>query len=177
MFKILGVSPLFNDDNSEEDFNNNNNDNFQDNFNNQDFDQNDEDDDNNIYDEYFYMEQKKEKINMRQLSSPQLKKPENIKLVNKLQISLNLEYDKYVHMKIRDAENKRWEVPEKDVLDKDYILNKNDNLVEFSKYSKLLDSQFFYIEILTNEVNKTNSNETELEEEEEEEEDEEEEEE
>ena len=100
---------------------------------------------------------------MRQLSSPQLKKPENIKLVNKLQISLNLEYDKYVHMKIRDAENKRWEVPEKDVLDKDYILNKNDNLVEFSKYSKLLDSQFFYIEILTNEVNKTNSNETELE--------------
>ena len=163
MFKILGVSPLFNDDNSEVDFNNNNNDNFQDNFNNQDFDQNDEDDDNNIYDEYFYMEQKKEKINMRQLSSPQLKKPENIKLVNKLQISLNLEYDKYVHMKIRDAENKRWEVPEKDVLDKDYILNKNDNLVEFSKYSKLLDSQFFYIEILTNEVNKTNSNETELE--------------
>ena len=36
-------------------------------------------------------------------------------------------------------------------------------LIEFSKYSKLLDSQFFYIEILTNEVNKTNSNETELE--------------
>ena len=27
-----------------------------------------------------------------------------------------------LHLKIRDAENKRWEVPEKDVLDKDYIL-------------------------------------------------------
>jgi alpha-glucosidase (family GH31 glycosyl hydrolase) len=41
------------------------------------------------------------------------------------------------------------------------LLNKNDNLVEFSKYSKVLDSQFFYIEIIANEVNKTNVNETE----------------
>jgi hypothetical protein len=93
---------------------------------------------------------------MRQLSSFQLKKPENIKLINKLKISLNLEYDKFVHMKIKDAENKRWEVPENEVLDKDYLTNKNDNLIEFSKYSKLLDSQYFYIEILSNEVNQTN---------------------
>jgi hypothetical protein len=59
-------------------------------------------------------------------------------------------------MKIKDAENSRWEVPEKEVLDKDYLLNKNDNLIEFSKYSKLLDSQYFYIEILSHEVNQTN---------------------
>ena len=150
MFKILNISPLFNDDS--EIINDDNN--FQDN-NFGDFDRN-EDDDDNTYDEYFYMEQKREKIDLRQLSSPQLRKPENIKLVNKLQISLNLEYDKFVHMKIRDAENQRWEVPEKEVLDKDYLLNKNDNLVEFSKYSKLLDSQYFYIEILSKEVNHTN---------------------
>ena len=161
MFKILNVSPLFNnDDNQDPVFNNDNNDNNQD-VNDQNFDNDEDEDYSNVYDEYFYMDQKKEKINMRQLSSPQLKKPENIKLVGKLQISLNLEYDKFVHLKIRDAENKRWEVPEKDVLDKDYLLNKNDNLVEFSKYSKLLDSQFFYIEILTNEINKTKMNETE----------------
>ena len=121
MFKILNISPLFNDDS--EIINDDNN--FQDN-NFGDFDRN-EDDDDNTYDEYFYMEQKREKIDLRQLSSPQLRKPENIKLVNKLQISLNLEYDKFVHMKIRDAENTRWEVPEKEVLDKDYLLNKNDN--------------------------------------------------
>ena len=151
MFKILNISPIFNDDSEIL-----NDDNFQDNnFDGPDFDHN-EDDDDTIYDEYFYMDQKREKIDLRQLSSPQLKKPENIKLVNKLQISLNLEYDKFVHMKIKDAENSRWEVPEKEVLDKDYLLNKNDNLIEFSKYSKLLDSQYFYIEILSHEVNQTN---------------------
>ena len=161
MFKILNISPLFSDDNQDVMFNNDN-DNNQDNFNDQNFDNNDDDEEyNNIYDEYFYVDQDKDKINIRQLSSTQLKKPDNIKLVDKLQISLNLEYDKFVHMKIKDAENKRWEVPEKEVLDKDYLLNKNDNLVEFSKYSKVLDSQFFYIEIIANEVNKTSVNETE----------------
>ena len=158
MFKILGVSPIFNDDNSDPIFNNN--DNFQDNFANQEFDGDEDNEDYSVYDEYFYLEQKKEKINMRELSSAQLRKPEKIKLVDKLQISLNLEYDKFVHLKIKDAENKRWEVPEKEVLDKDYLSNKNDNLVEFSKYSKILDSQFFYIEVITNEANKTNLNET-----------------
>ena len=161
MFKILNISPLFSDDNQDAMFNNDN-DNNQDNFNDQNFDNNDDDEEyNNIYDEYFYVDQDKDKINIRQLSSTQLKNPDNIKLVDKLQISLNLEYDKFVHMKIKDAENKRWEVPEKEVLDKDYLLNKNDNLVEFSKYSKVLDSQFFYIEIIANEVNKTSVNETE----------------
>ena len=161
MFKILNISPLFSDDNQDVMFNNDN-DNNQDNFNDQNFDNNDDDEEyNNIYDEYFYVDQDKDKINIRQLSSTQLKNPDNIKLVDKLQISLNLEYDKFVHMKIKDAENKRWEVPEKEVLDKDYLLNKNDNLVEFSKYSKVLDSQFFYIEIIANEVNKTSVNETE----------------
>ena len=90
MFKILNISPIFNDDSEIL-----NDDNFQDNnFDGPDFDHN-EDDDDTIYDEYFYMDQKREKIDLRQLSSPQLKKPENIKLVNKLQISLNLEYDKF----------------------------------------------------------------------------------
>ena len=165
MFKILNVSFLFNnEDNQDPVFNNENDgDNNQDNLDNdRDFDPNDDDEVNNIYEEYFYLEQKKENINMRELSSPQLKKPDNIKLVKKLQISLNLEYDKFVHMKIKDAENKRWEVPENEVLDKEYLLSKNDNSVEFSKYSKSLDSQFFYIEVLTNETNKTSStNETE----------------
>ena len=160
MFKILNISPLFNSEDNQDNNNYNyNNENDDNNFDNdQDMDKNDEDEFDNIYEEYFYLEQKKENINMRQLSSPQLKNPENIKLVKKLQISLNLEYDKFVHIKIKDAENKRWEVPEKEVLDKDYLLNRNDNTVEFSKYSKSLDSQFFYIEVITNETNNTSFN-------------------
>ena len=160
MFKILNISPLFNSEDNQDNNNYNyNNENDDNNFDNdQDMDKNDEDEFDNIYEEYFYLEQKKENINMRQLSSPQLKNPENIKLVKKLQISLNLEYDKFVHIKIKDAENKRWEVPENEVLDKDYLLNRNDNSVEFSKYSKSLDSQFFYIEVITNETNNTSFN-------------------
>ena len=117
----------------------------------------DEDDEyRNNYDEemneYFYIEQNKEKIDFKDFSSQQLKKPENIKLIEKLEITLDLEYDKFVHLKIKDANDTRWEVPEKDVLDKDYLLNKNDNKIAMSRYSKIFDSQFFYIELLINDT-------------------------
>ena len=66
MFKILNISPLFSDDNQDVMFNNDN-DNNQDNFNDQNFDNNDDDEEyNNIYDEYFYVDQDKDKINIRQ---------------------------------------------------------------------------------------------------------------
>ena len=167
MFKILNISQIINED-SENNFMDNNN-NFHDNLDGPDFDpniNNNDEVDVSIYDEYFYLIQNFEKINMEKFNSPQLRKAENIKLVNKLQISLNIEYDKYVHLKIRDAENKRWEVPEKDVLDKDYILNKNDNLIELSKNTKVLDSQYFYIEIIANESSSKEAKEEEEEEEE-----------
>jgi len=94
----------------------------------------------------------KKKIDFKDFSSQQLKKPENIKLIEKLEITLDLEYDKFVHLKIKDANDTRWEVPEKDVLDKDYLLNKNDNKIAMSRYSKIFDSQFFYIELLINDT-------------------------
>ena len=62
MFKILNVSFLFNnEDNQDPVFNNENDgDNNQDNLDNdRDFDPNDDDEVNNIYEEYFYLEQKK----------------------------------------------------------------------------------------------------------------------
>ena len=151
MFKILNISQIINDDSE----NNMDNNNFPGNLDGPDFDPNLDNNDEvdvSVYDEYFYLIQNFEKIDMKKLSSPQLRKTENIKLVNKLQISLNLEYDKYVHLKIKDADNKRWEVPEDEVLDKDYLLRKNDNMIELSKNTKVLDSQYFYIEILTNET-------------------------
>ena len=119
-------------------------------------DDDEEDEYRNNYDEemneYFYIEQNKEKIDFKDFSSQQLKKPENIKLIEKLEITLDLEYDKFVHLKIKDANDTRWEVPEKDVLDKDYLLNKNDNKIAMSRYSKIFDSQFFYIELLINDT-------------------------
>ena len=119
-------------------------------------DDDEEDEYRNNYDEemneYFYIVQNKEKIDFKDFSSQQLKKPENIKLIEKLEITLDLEYDKFVHLKIKDANDTRWEVPEKDVLDKDYLLNKNDNKIAMSRYSKIFDSQFFYIELLINDT-------------------------
>ena len=103
--------------------------------------------------EFFYLLQKKEKINMSDFSSPQLKNPDKIRLIPKLEIRLDLEYDKFIHLKIKDAENERWEVPEKDVLDEDYYLNRNDNKVPITSYSRFFDTHYFYIELFFNEAN------------------------
>ena len=117
-----------------------------------------EHDKDNEYDEkmhIFYINQKKENINLANFSSPQLRKPENIKLIDKLEITLDLEYEKFIHLKIKDANTKRWELPENDVIDKEYLLNRNDNKIEISKYSNHYDShyQYFFIELLTNDEN------------------------
>ena len=121
-------------------------------------DMNEEDFKNYIVDEdegeHFYLIQKKEKIDFKDFSSPQLRKPENIKLIEKIEISLEIEYEKFVHLKIKDANNKRWEVPEKDVLDKEYILNRNDNKITVTRYSNIFESELFYIELISNETNK-----------------------
>ena len=117
----------------------------------------------NIYDEEeanetIYIIQKKEKIDFNQFSSPQLRKPENIKLISKLKISLNLEYDKIYHLKIKDADNKRWEVPEKDILDEEYLSNRNDNKVVMSKLKSKYIAKYFYIYFLTNITNSHDDN-------------------
>ena len=74
------------------------------------FDQDDDMDNDYNYAEdesskYFYIVQKKENISFTNFSSPQLRKPEKIKLVEKLEISLDLEYHKFVHLTIKDANN------------------------------------------------------------------------
>ena len=47
---------------------------------------------------------------------------ERITVINNLKISLNIEYSKYVHLKISDKDNKRWEVP-KEILNQEYFNN------------------------------------------------------
>ena len=133
-----GLHPILNNDNIQEAI-----------------DQNTKKNEFNNYDEEepsepIYVFQKKEKIDLSQFSSPQLRKPENIKLIKKLEISLDLEYDKIIHLKIKDAENKRWEVPEADIIDEEYISNLNDNRVGMSKLKSKIYSQYFYIDLLSN---------------------------
>ena len=108
--------------------------------------------------ETFYLLQQKEKIDINKFSSPQLRKPKNIKLIPKLEITLDLEYDKFMHLKIKDADEKRWEVPEKDVLDEDYLSSRDDNRIGMSRYSPVFDNRYFYIELLNDYTEEDNDN-------------------
>ena len=100
--------------------------------------------------EKFYLEQNISKINLKSFSCRQLRKPENIKIVNKVEMTLSVEYDKFVHMKIKDAENPRWEIPESDILNEDYLSAVENNRISLSIYSRYLDSKTFYVEFLSN---------------------------
>ena len=107
----------------------------------------------NIIDEtknYFYINQINEKINMKSFSSRELKNPNNIKLIENLEISLDLEYKNFVHLKIKDASKKRWEVPENDVLNSDYLKNKNVSKIPLSKNNSSINTSLFNIELIDN---------------------------
>jgi hypothetical protein len=93
--------------------------------------------------ESFILIQNGTKKDINSFSSPQLRNPKNIKLIEKLDISLELEYEKFVHLKIKDADNKRWEIPENDILNKDYLADKIDNSVSLNKYTKWLIHSIF----------------------------------
>ena len=100
--------------------------------------------------EKFYLYQNISEIDMKSFSSPQLKNPKNIKLIENLEITLEIEYDKFVHMKIKDAENKRWEIPKEEVMNKEYLDSLSENRIPLSIYSNYLESKTFFIEFLTN---------------------------
>ena len=103
--------------------------------------------------EKFYLAQNSSNIDMDSLSSPQLKNPENIKLINNLEITLDVEYDKFVHLKIKDADNKRWEIPKREILNKKYLYSLSDNRVPLSIYSNYLEAKNFFVQFLTNKFN------------------------
>ena len=155
--KILKISQLINEDPDPIP----NNDDIRENYN-PNYNYDDEDEYRNYYDEemydYFYILQNKEKINFKNFSSPQLRKPENIKVIDKLAITLEVEFDKYVHLRIKDANDTRWEVPERDVLDKEYLFNRNDNKISMSRYTTSYDLQYFSIEVLINQTEKKYKN-------------------
>ena len=104
-------------------------------------------DNNHISDNLFYITQNKDEINIKNFSSNQLINPQNINLIEKIEITLDLEYKNFVHLKIKDASMKRWELPEIDVLNKDYLNNRQNNTLSASKKSSIITSELFNIEL------------------------------
>ena len=98
--------------------------------------------------EIFYLFQNETTIKLESFSSKQLRNPKKINIVEKLEITLSIEYEKFVHLKIKDADEKRWEVPEKDVLNEEYLKKRIDNKNSLSTYSHTLVAENFCLEFL-----------------------------
>ena len=126
-----GIKEIFyEDDNNNYDYSNYPNVTYNDRFN-----QSLEDDGLEYNDgEKLFLHQNISEKNMDLLSSPQLKNPKNIKPIDNLEITLEVEYDKYVHLKIKDSENKRWEIPKEEMLNKEYLYDLNENRIPLSIY-------------------------------------------
>ena len=79
------------------------------------------------------------------LKSHSLLNKENIRKINNLKISLEREYSKFIHLKITDKDNKRWEVP-KEILNQEYFKNLNNKQSFFREENNNL----FKMDILGN---------------------------
>ena len=76
----------------------------------------------------YYLSKLKIKKNISEgniYESPQLINKDNIKIIPELNISINIEHSKYVHLTIKDKNNERWEVP-KEILNSDYFNENKD---------------------------------------------------
>ena len=86
----------------------------------------------------FSYDNKKLPFNPKEFECPQLINPKNIKLIKNINITIQIEYEKYIHLKITDAENKkRWTVPEKETLNPSYIFNRISNINNSSSKFKI----------------------------------------
>ena len=96
----------------------------------------------------FYLFQNTSGVDIKSFSSPQLRNPNNIKIIEKLEITLKIENEKFVHLKIKDMENERWEIPEKDIINEDFLKMREKNDLYLSKDLKKIESNNFQIELL-----------------------------
>ena len=87
-------------------------------------------------------------LKLIELKSHQLINEKNIEIIKQLNISINIEHSKYVHLSIKDFNKKRWEVP-KEILNEEYFktLNNNtNNPLNFQmEYSQTNDNFYFYL--------------------------------
>ena len=73
-----------------------------------------------------YLQKDLSEIELNEIKSPQLINEKNIRIIKELNISLKIEHSKYVHLKIIDKNNKRWEVPQ-EILNEEYFKTIYDN--------------------------------------------------
>ena len=104
----------------------------------------------------FYLFQNISNIDKSFFDSPQLRNSKNIKIIEKLEISLKIENEKFIHLKIKDMENERWEIPEKDILNEDFLKMRKKSDLSLSKDLKKLENNNFQIELLKREDDKKN---------------------
>ena len=64
---------------------------------------------------YLYNQKDLTPSKLEQLKSHQLINENNIKIIKEINISLTIEYSKYIHLKMKDLNKERWEIPE-DIL-------------------------------------------------------------
>jgi hypothetical protein len=73
---------------------------------------------------YLYNQKDLTPSKLEQLKSHQLINENNIKIIKEINISLTNEYSKYIHLKMKDLNKERWEIPE-DILNNEYLQNLN----------------------------------------------------
>ena len=89
---------------------------------------------------------KKNLLEINIFKSHRLLNSKNIHQIYNLNISLNIEYKKFVHLKITDKDNKRWEVP-KEILNQEYFDNINNKNHEKNKKEENEENELFKIDI------------------------------
>ena len=96
---------------------------------------------------HIYLYKQLTNIKLKEINSHQLINEKNIEIIEELNISLNIEYSKYVHLRITDYFKNRWEIP-RDVLNDEYFknLNNSNNMSNFKvEYSQKNDNFYFIL--------------------------------
>ena len=92
----------------------------------------------------FIFDKSKLPLNYTNFESKQMRHPESLNdmVIQKININLKIEYDKFIHIKIKDANNRnRWEVPS-DIISNDYQYNLPKNIKDKPSSSSIYNLYF-----------------------------------
>ena len=107
---------------------------------------------------YLYNQKDLTPSKLEQLKSHQLINENNIKIIKEIKISLTIEYSKYIHLKMKDSNKERWEIPE-DILNNEYLKNLSDNIKNETynfKIEYLVSNDDFYFYLYSDSNEKDN---------------------
>ena len=92
----------------------------------------------------FFFDKSKLPLNYSKFESIQMRHPESLNdmIIQKININLKIEYDKFIHIKIKDANDRnRWEVPS-DIINNDYQYNLPKNTKDSPSSSSIYNLYF-----------------------------------